>query len=149
LSRPFAYLRDPLFLVCLTVYFGHRAFAAPDYSTPWLQAYLNDVICIPFWVPMILWGQRVLRLRSHDGLPTPIDLVVPLVVWSLAFEVILPTLEGWRTIAFPDPGDIVSYAAGGLGAAIFWRWWYRSLNCSLVTRLAAATAPAPRLSPEP
>jgi hypothetical protein len=143
-NKPFTYLRDPLFLACLLVYFGHRWLAAYGFSTPWLQAYLNDVICIPFWVPMILWGQRVLRLRSHDGLPTPIDLVVPLVVWSLAFEVILPTLQGWRTIAFPDPGDIVSYAAGGLGAAIFWRWWYRSLNCSLVTRLAAATVPAPR-----
>lgn len=143
-NKPFAYLRDPLFLACLLVYFGHRVLAAQGFSTPWLRAYLNDVICIPFWVPMILWGQRVLRLRSDDGRPTPIDLVVPLLVWSLAFEVILPNLQGWRTIAFPDPGDIVSYAAGGLGAAIFWRWWYQPQGASRVTRLAAANPPAPR-----
>ncbi len=144
MTRRFAYLRDPLFLVCLIVYFGHRALAAQDYSTPWLRAYLNDVICLPFWVPMILWGQRVLRLRTHDGLPTPLELIVPLVVWSLAFEVFLPNLEGWRTIAFPDPGDIVSYAAGGLGAAIFWRWWYQLQTVSQVTRSAVASPPAPR-----
>lgn len=144
MNRPFAYLRDPLFLVCLMAYFGHRWLAACGYSTPWLRAYLNDVLCIPFWVPMILWGQRVLRRRSHDRLPTAIDLVVPLVVWSLAFEVILPNWQGWANIAFPDPGDIVSYAAGGLGAAIFWRWWYQPRNCFEVTRPEGAIPPAPR-----
>ena len=144
MNRNFAYLRDPLFLVCLIVYCGHRWLAANGHSTPWLCAYLNDVVCVPFWVPMILWGQRVLRLRSHDGLPTPIDLVVPLLVWSLAFEVILPSWPGWSNIAFPDPGDIVSYAAGGLAAAIFWRWWYRPTNCFPVTRSAAVNRPALR-----
>ena len=52
---PFAYLRDPLFLVCFVAYWTHRWLAAHGWSTPVAAAHLNDVICVPFFVPIMSW----------------------------------------------------------------------------------------------
>jgi hypothetical protein len=124
LSVPFAYLRDPLFLGCFAVYWVHRWAASQGLSTPLLRSYLNDLICLPFWVPMMLWGQRVLRLRTHDDPPHASELVIPLVIWATVFEVMLPATKTWSGFAFPDPRDVLCYAAGGLVAIVFWNWWY-------------------------
>jgi hypothetical protein len=121
---PFAYLRDPLFLACFAVYFAHRWLARSGLSPDWLRFYLNDVICLPFWVPMMLWAARVLRLRNHDGVPRPTELVIPLVLWAAVLEVILPATPAWSGRAFADPYDVLCYAAGGLVSLWVWNWWY-------------------------
>ena len=121
---PFAYLRDPLFLACFFAYWVHKLLANYGYSTPLLRSYLNDVICIPFWIPIMLWAQRVLRLRNHDGPPQPHEIVIPLVIWAAVFEVILPATSTFHGKAVPDPLDVLCYAGGALVAASFWRWRY-------------------------
>ena len=121
----FAYLSDPLFLICLAVYLGHRGFASQGWSTPWLRAYLNDLVCLPFWVPIMLWLQRTLRLRPHDHPPQAFEVVIPLVVLATIFEVILPSTHTWSDFAYADPADVLCYAAGGLAAMWFWNWRYR------------------------
>lgn len=127
---PFGYLKDPLFLACLAGYWLHRFAADYGYSTVLLRSYLNDVICIPFWVPMILWAQRVLRLRPHDDPPHGYEVVIPLVLWSLVFEVILPNTSLWAGRTIPDPFDVLCYAAGAFAAMLFWGRWYRARESS-------------------
>ena len=122
---PFAYLRDPLFLLCLGIYFAHRWAVSQGLSTPWLRSYVNDLICLPFWVPMMLWLQRVWGLRNHDDPPQPTELVIPLLIWATVFEVMLPSTRTWSGLAFPDPADVLCYALGGLVSVLFWNWWYR------------------------
>ena len=122
----FAYLRDPLFLACFAVYWLHRLLAWQGLSTPWLRAYLNDLICLPFWIPIMVWVQRRLGLRLHDDPPTAIELILPLVIWAAVFEVILPSTRTWSDLAFPDPADVLCYSAGGLAAAFYWNWRYAS-----------------------
>ena len=121
---PFAYLRDPLFLGCFATYWLHKLLVANGLSNDWLRAYLNDLICLPFWVPIMLWPLRRLGLRTHDGPPTAIELAVPLVIFAAVFEVWLPATSTFAGLAVPDPLDVLCYAGGGLASALFWNWRY-------------------------
>jgi hypothetical protein len=47
---------------------------------------------------------------------------VPLVLWSIVFEIVLPPLGPFRGIAIANPVDVLCYAAGALVGAAFWRW---------------------------
>jgi hypothetical protein len=122
----FRYLRDPLFFACLGMYFLNRWALKPLLRGGFLHDHLNDLICIPFWVPIMLWGQRKLGLRASDGPPFASEIVIPLFVWSWFFEMVLPEtgLVGRRAVS--DHLDIVYYSLGAALAASFWRWLYRS-----------------------
>jgi len=122
----FKYLRDPLFAACFTLYWAHRWAARLGYSTTFLRSYLNDLICIPFWIPIMLWAMRVTGLRKHDQPPDTIEIVIPLLLWAAVFEVLLPSQSAWRVPTVADPGDVLSYCIGALGSTLFWRWYYQT-----------------------
>ncbi len=122
---PFRYLRDPLFLPCVATYFLNRFVLKSIWKTGFVHEHLNDLICIPFWVPIMLFAQRVVRLRGHDAPPQPGEIVIPLILWSWIFEIWLPA-TGWlgdRCVA--DYLDVVYYTVGALLAGLIWAWWYR------------------------
>jgi hypothetical protein len=121
----FQYLRDPLFLACLTVYFVNRWILKSLWNGGFLHNHLNDLICIPFWVPIMLWGQRRLGLRESDGPPLSSEILIPLFIWSWFFEFVLPRtgLVGRRAVA--DHLDVLYYSLGSALAGAFWQWWYR------------------------
>lgn len=123
--KPFRYLRDPLFLVCLGLYFINRLVLKPFIPNPISQSYLNDLICIPFWVPIMLWTMRVIRIRRDDRPPLAHEILIPLIIWSIAFELIAPYSDRYRGLAYSDPLDILCYACGALIAGLFWQAWYR------------------------
>lgn len=127
---PFLYLRDPLFLFCLTTYVLNRVVLKAIWREGFVHEHLNDLICIPFWVPIMLFVQKKLGLRAGDASPRPRELVIPLIVWSWMFEVFLPQTSflGGRFVA--DHVDVLFYALGALAAAIFWRWWYSAARAS-------------------
>jgi hypothetical protein len=120
----FRYLRDPLFLACVLVYFINRFVLKSVWETGFVHEGLNDLICIPFWVPVMLWAERRLGLRRDDRPPGAIEVIIPLIVWSWLFEMVLPRTELFGRYCVADHRDVLYYAAGALGAAIFWRWWY-------------------------
>jgi hypothetical protein len=122
----YRYLKDPLFLFCLVLYFTNRWIIKPYFPNEFSAAYLNDVICLPFWVPIMLFLMRKLGLRNQDRPPKASELLIPLLVWSWTFEVYLPSLHFFKRWATSDYRDILSYAAGGLFAATFWKMWYRA-----------------------
>jgi hypothetical protein len=121
----FLYLADPLFLACVQAYAVNRFLLRPNLDLRFLHHYFNDLICIPFWVPIMLFFQKLLRLRRDDAPPQTGEILIPLILWSFAFEVWLPRTEVLRGKAIADPIDIVCYSLGALGAAWFWRFWYR------------------------
>ena len=41
---------------------------------------LNDVICIPFWVPIMLFIMKKAGLRREDGPPTGSEILIPLIL---------------------------------------------------------------------
>jgi hypothetical protein len=130
----FQYLRDPLFLGCVVMYFLNRWALKPLWQGGFVHAHLNDLICIPFWVPIMLWVQRRLGLREWDGPPLASEILIPLFAWSWFFEIALPPsgLVGSRAVA--DHQDIVYYSLGSALAACFWQWWYRAPFEELATK---------------
>ena len=50
----YGYLKDPLFLFCLLLYGVNRWILKPYVPNGFSQNFLNDLICIPFWVPIML-----------------------------------------------------------------------------------------------
>ncbi len=61
----FGYLCDPLYVACVVLYLVNRFWIKPNCGTIFFHAWLNDVICIPFTVPPMLWVLRRLRLRKQ------------------------------------------------------------------------------------
>lgn len=122
--KRFGYLRDPLFLACLVLYCGNRFLIKRCLPNTFSISYLNDLICIPFWVPIMLWSMRKAGLRAADTAPAACEILIPLVVWCLFFESIAPYMDSLRGFATADPADILCYSLGALGAGVFWRRWY-------------------------
>ena len=120
----FAYLKDPVFLMCFCLFWINRNLEQCELSTPLLRSYLNDIICIPFWVPIMLWMQKKTGLRKHDRPPESFEIVIPLVVWAVLFEVVIPGHREWAVPAVADPYDVLCYSVGSLVAVVTWRWYY-------------------------
>ncbi len=123
--RKFLYLRDPLFLTSLFLYFLNRWVFKTIWASGFVHAHLNDLICIPFWVPIMLAGQRRAKLRPDDSPPHASEIVIPLFVWSWVFEILLPAVDPRREPMVSDHEDIVYYTLGALIAGVFWRVWYQ------------------------
>ncbi len=121
----FKYLRDPLFLLCFVLYFTNRWLLKPLVPNTFSQNYLNDLICIPFWVPIMLWTMRRIGLRSTDDPPGGSEILIPLILWSALFELWVPRMGPFTELAFSDHIDILFYTIGGLLAALLWKWGYR------------------------
>ena len=82
-----------------------------------LHEHFNDMICVPFWLPILLWLSKKAGLRKTDAPPLLIEVLVPTAGWSVIFEIWLPMLSP-RFIG--DPWDMTWYLLGGMGAYYFW-----------------------------
>ena len=105
---PFRYLKDPVFLICLAAYFLNWGLEEFSLSPVLAQCYLNDVICIPFWVPIMVWVAKKLCWRGHDRRPDVIEIGIPVIMFSAVFEVVLPFTATFRNKTIADPYDVQS-----------------------------------------
>jgi hypothetical protein len=133
----FRYWRDPVCLGAVAIYLLNRFVVKPATGDPgdFWHCYANDVLCLPVWLPVALWLQRLLRVRTHDLPPTLGEIALHWLLWSLFFEGLGPSLQGVFPNAVADPWDVVAYAAGGGIAAWLWKsprdpfrrgdWWRR------------------------
>ena len=65
------------------------------------------------------------RLRMVDGPPRLAEIMIPLLIWSFVFKVLLPEFLMFRGVITPDGTDVLCYTAGALGAFCIWRFLYR------------------------
>ena len=121
----FRYLADPLFLVCLVLYFVNRCALKQVVEDGFLHDHLNDLICIPFWVPIMVFLMRKVRLRGDDAPPRAEEILIPLVMWSAIFELYLPRLAYFAHLSVSDPLDVLCYTMGALLASVVWQVTYR------------------------
>ena len=134
----FRFLTDPLFLFCLVLYFVNRLVFKPYLPNTFSQNYLNDLILIPFWLPIMLFTVRMVRLRD-DRPPRLHEVLIPLLMWSVWFEFILPYTEAFKGLSFADPLDILFYCLGALVSVLFWSVWYKPITPSPGNRIANET----------
>ena len=142
--RPFRYAADPVCVTALLLYALNRWHLKPHaIGGAFTAGYFNDVLCLPLFVPLSLYVQRLLRVRCHDGPPRLPEIAQHLAVFSIVFEWLLPSLPQWfRSTA--DPYDVLAYAAGGGVAYAVWSLGPR-LRGSLV---CGAPVPSPLYSGE-
>ena len=117
----FKYLLDPLFLFSLTIYSMNKLslYKFGPWSYKFCTYYLNDLLLVPVVMPIVLFFSKILKLRDIYSPPTFLEIIVPLAIWSIAFELIGPFFFGKGT---PDPSDVLAYCLGGL---ISWLIWNR------------------------
>jgi hypothetical protein len=119
----FKYILDPLFLFSSTLYTVNKLSLFPPYwwGQKFIVAYLNDVLLIPVILPIILFFSRILKFREEYSPPMLMEIVIPLAIWSIAFEFIGPYFLEKGT---SDPFDVLAYCVGGL---VSWVIWNRSI----------------------
>jgi hypothetical protein len=122
----FRYLLDPLFLVCVGVYVLNRCVLEVWWPGTFFGSYVNDLICIPFCVPVMIGLLKVLGLRPGDAPPQIYEIIIPLNLWSLAFEVWLPRMAAVGDRFTADPLDVLFYVVGAIIAGAVWAWTYRN-----------------------
>jgi hypothetical protein len=120
-ARPFRYLADPVCIASLVLYAINRFYLKPHHIGGWFtHGYLNDVLCLPLFVPMILRVQRLIGLRRHDGYPRGWEILQHWAAFSIVFQLILPRYPKTFTTA-GDHWDMLAYATGGIMAWTCWR----------------------------
>lgn len=124
MGKKFKYLLDPLFLLSLSLYFINKGtiflkFEILDCN--FCTYYLNDLFLVPVLVPIILSFSSVFKLRNLFSPPMFFEIIVPLAIWSIAFELIGPFYFGQGT---SDPLDVFAYCLGGLISWLIWNQGY-------------------------
>ncbi|RYG56390.1 hypothetical protein EON80_29415 [bacterium] len=123
---PFRFLRDPFFQFSVALFLTNilllKRYLPPN---PITHSYLTDLLCLPVWVPFMLWVIRCLKLRDNAP-PRPLEILLPWVFWSVMFEVVLPGSPLLGGFAKGDPLDVAVYGVGGLLGFLIWRAWYRA-----------------------
>ena len=96
----FRYMKDSLFLVSVAIYFLNRYLLKPftGDEIPFFRCYLNDLICIPFCLPIVLFLTRLVRLRDHDNPPDFYEISFYLLMWSFVFEYVGCFGCSWSTV---------------------------------------------------
>jgi hypothetical protein len=115
--KKFAYLGDGLFLLSCSLYTLNRWIIKPHTHNAFLRFHFNDMLLMPAALPVLLWLQRNLRLRTIDDPPTWGEIALYTIFWSILFEVIGPH---WLRLGTSDPWDVVVYFVGGIGAGLWW-----------------------------
>lgn len=108
---------DPVCLVAVALYVvAHFALRSHLPAGFWRDQF-TDTLLIPAALPPMLWLNRRLGLRAHDGPPTWSEIAFYGVTWSIAAEVFAPKFFAHVT---GDWRDIAAYAGGSLVAGLGW-----------------------------
>lgn len=126
----FRYLLDPVFLAVVSLYFANRSGIKPYCESGFFHSYFNDLICIPFTVPPILWILRKLNVRRHDRPPSAGEITVVLLVFAAAFEVVFPATAILNGATVSDPWDVGAYTVGGIVSWLIWNQCFRNRSAS-------------------
>ena len=113
-----ATLKNKVFLSCALGFLLFHMFEGHVQVPEVLSAYLDDFLCLPILLSLILLVQRRLIVQD-EAFKLPVGhIIVSILYISLLFELVLP---GFSVKFIGDPFDVLAYSAG---AALF----YFSIN---------------------
>ncbi len=87
-------------------------------QTPFWSGHFADVLLIPAGLPLWLWLERRIGWRRDDQMPRWREIAFALVTWTVAAEVIAPSLFSQAT---GDVWDAVAYSGGAVIAGLLWQ----------------------------
>lgn len=122
--RTYRPLRDPLFLAACCAYSLARAFLRGDGGIPFASAHLNDLLCIPIWTPVMVACLDRFGFRERGTPPTAAEVLMPLLVLAVTFELVLPSTVWFESFSYRDARDVTWYTAGAAVASLWWRVRY-------------------------
>jgi hypothetical protein len=118
-------LRHPLFLLCALLFCLNRALELGQVYIWPLYAYLDDLLCLPLTLSVILAAQRA--YFKDDEMTVPLaHIAFAVTAFSLFFEVLLPLYKKLYT------ADVLDIGAYALGAVFFQVYMNRPLAASAV-----------------
>jgi hypothetical protein len=122
----FRYWRDPQCVAACAAYAVNRWLLKPHFAMgSFMRGHFNDCLLIPAALPVVLWLQRLLRLRMHDGMPTAGEIFMHVAVWAFIAEGAGPFLAHHGTA---DWLDVLAYFLGAIASYVLWR--RREIPCS-------------------
>ena len=116
--KHYGYARDPVCVIACACYGANRWVLPAALRGAFMRNYFDDVLLIPAALPLVLWLHARLGLRPAGAKPRWSEILLHVIVWSVAAEVIAPHLLSRAT---GDPWDAVAYASGAFAAGLIWR----------------------------
>ena len=116
--KRYGYARDPVCAVACACYAANRWLLPAALRGVFLRNYFSDVLLIPAALPLLLGVQRRFGLRPADAKPQWSEVLLHLMVWSIAAELIAPHLFHRAT---GDPWDVLAYTGGAVVSGVIWR----------------------------
>lgn len=87
---------------------SHQIVARVGLSPAWTDAWLDDLLCLPLVLGLVLF---VRRARGLDGGLPFVHVATGWAVFAILFELLLPRLDAAFTA---DPLDAAAYAVGAM-----------------------------------
>lgn len=115
-------LRQPYFLLCLTLFVLNQLLEWQQLYFRPLYSYLDDLLCLPLSLTLALAAERT-YFHSPKFILKKSHILLAVLLFSIVFEVVLPYFS-WTYTA-----DVLDVAAYGLGALFF----YLTINKPLKT----------------
>jgi hypothetical protein len=124
----FGYLQDRLCVMSLAAYAVNHLLVVPywggvvrahaPWAWPFLHSHFDDLLLMPAALPVVLWLQRLMGLRSHDQPPGWVEMFLHLGIWSVMCKIVGPW---YLHVGVADPWDVLFFTAGGVVAVMWWR----------------------------
>lgn len=133
---PGAWRGRGVLMVCVLLALAERLGEAGGLAPRWASSHLDDLVCMPLVLGLILAVHRAAGRSGSWRLPFRHGLVVT-GIFAVVFEVLLPH---WQANATADPVDIAAY---GLGLLVF----HHLVNRPTLRVPAGIRRPAPSAEP--
>lgn len=107
--RYWSVLLQPFFVVCSALLIAHQiAQKILHYPIPWIDAYLDPLLCMPILLSIFLADQRWKRSNINYYFSYA-DLIVITLIFAIIFEFLFPK---WKKDFTSDYQDIIYYFTG-------------------------------------
>lgn len=108
-TRYWHILRQPFFVVSSVLLIAHQlAQKIWHYPIPWADSYLDNLLCMPVLLSLLLVDQRWKRSDTHYSFSL-FEIAIITLVFSILFEVFFPK---WKPEFTSDFQDVVYYFTG-------------------------------------
>jgi hypothetical protein len=104
-------LKNSFFLFFCTLFIVNKTLEMNGFFIPFIHAYMDDLICLPIVLNIALFIFRKFIYGSGQYCFPVFFIITAVLMFSLAFEIILPSRSAVYTA---DAWDILAYSIGGI-----------------------------------